>query len=541
MQPENLIITKTAGGYHKVTYLEHMARTKQLASALEGWGLRIGDAVGTLMWNSSVHLHCYHALSCMGAILHTLNLRLGPQDLSYIVEHGEDRVIITDASMLPLIAQFSDSTLSQVELILVNQDDFIPGQWQAPAKLVEKCMDFETFLVTGSEEFTWPDLPETAVHALCHTSGTTGLPKGVAFSQRSTYLHTMGMLGASQCGFRPEMVVLPMVPMFHVLCWSVPFCALTLGLRLVFTGRFTDPASVLQCYVDQKVEVTLGVPAVWQGVRALVEQLGLEKVRPSLANLRLILSGGSAPATEMMAWFRANLGVDFQQAWGMTELNPLGTIARQVGSFRDLAKSDAELHVNVTKAGLASPGVELRIANPEALSEDQPRGEPGELLARGPWVIQEYYKNPATERFFNGWLITGDIAKIDEEGAIVICDRSKDVIKSGGEWISSIDMENAVTGMPEIVMAAVVAAPHPKWDERPIVIVVLAPGADAIGLHEKVNKHLSALFTKWQLPDDILVWPEIPMTSTGKIDKKVIRGRLKEQAYVLPDQRQSKL
>lgn len=540
LQPDNLIVTKTKDGYHQITFAEHMARTKRLASALAGWGVQIGDTVGTLMWNTAWHMQCYHALSCMGTIMHTLNLRLGPTDLSYIVADGEDRVLIVDSDLLPLVDKLADTALAQLELIVVVGEDGLPGAWQAPAKLAGKCVDFEAFLASGAEDFTWPDLPETATHALCHTSGTTGMPKGVAFSQRSTYIHTLTMNGANATCIKPENVVLPFVPMFHVLCWGVPYVLLMLGARTVFVGRYTAPEVMLQCFVDWQVQISTGVPAVWQGLRSCVQQLGVEKVRPTL-RIREFISGGSSPPSEMMQWYLANLGVEFVQVWGMTETNPLGSAARKVAKFKDLVLSDVELDQNVAKAGFAVGCVEIRIANPDAMGEDQPRGEPGELLVRGPYVIQEYFKNPAPEKFHEGWLITGDIAKLDEEGAIVICDRSKDVVKSGGEWISSIDMENKVAGLPEVAMAAVVAVPHPKWEERPVVIAVLAPNAAADGLHAKVKDQLSGAFATWQLPDETLVWPEIPMTSTGKIDKKVIRDRLRKQGYVLPDQRQSKL
>lgn len=517
-----------------------MQKTKRLASALTKWGVKIDDTVGTLMWNSGWHLHCYHALSCMGAILHTLNLRLGPKDLGYIMEHAEDRIVIVDFDLLKLLEQVEDKILARIELIIVVGEDYVPGKWQAPAKLAAKCKDFEAFLATGTEDFKWPTIPETATHALCYTSGTTGMPKGVGYSQRSTYLHTLSAVGADQIGIRGCDVVLPFVPMFHVLSWGVPFATLMLGTRTIFSGRFMDPGSVLQCFSDWKVTLITGVPTVWQGVRAAIEAKGVDKVKSTLA-LKTLTCGGSAPPAEMMVWFLKNLGVEFIQGWGMTETNPLGSLGRKVAKFKDLTRPEEELNANMAKAGLTMPGVEIRIANQEDMSKDQPSGEAGELLIKGPWIIQEYLKNPAEDKFHNGWLITGDIARLDEDGAIIICDRSKDVVKSGGEWISSIDMENKVASMTEVATAAVVAVPHPRWDERPVVIVVLSQGASADGILEKVRKHLSSDFAKFQLPDDVLAWSEIPMTSTGKIDKKVIRDRLSKEGYVLPDLRKSKL
>lgn len=540
LQPDNLIVTKLGNGYHQITFKEHMQNTKRLASALSKWGVQIGDAVGTLMWNSGWHLHAYHALSCMGAILHTLNLRLGPADLGYIMEHAEDRLVIADFDLLKLLEQVDEKVLAGLGLIVAVGEDFVPGKWQAGPKLAAKCQDFHAFLATGAEEFIWPDLPETATHALCYTSGTTGKPKGVDYSQRSTFLHTLVLVGADQIGITGHDVVLPFVPMFHVLSWGVPFATLMLGTRTIFTGRFMDPASTLQCFADWKVTISSGVPTVWQGVRALIESKGVDQVKKTLA-VRTLTCGGSAPPLEMMTWYYDNLGVEFMQGWGMTETNPLGMLGRKVAKLKDLSRNEDGRNANISKAGLLMPGLEIRLADQEDMSKDVPPGQPGELLIRGPWIIQEYFKNPAHDKFHNGYLITGDIAKLDEEGAVIISDRSKDVVKSGGEWISSIDMENSVVSMAEISVAAVVAQPHPKWDERPVVVAMLAPGASTDGLLDKVRTHLSSSFAKFQLPDDLIIWSEIPMTSTGKLDKKNIRDRLSKDGYVLPDLRSSKL
>jgi len=416
----------------------------------------------------------------------------------------------------------------------------VPGKWTASPRLASKCKDFDAFLATGSETFAWPIIPETSTHALCYTSGTTGKPKGAAYSQRSTYLHTLVLIGPDQLNIRGSDVVLPFVPMFHVLSWGVPFATLMLGTRTIFSGRFMDPASILQCFVDWKVNLSTGVPTVWQGVRSLIEAQGADKVKSTLA-LKTLTCGGSSPPVEMMLWFYKHLGVEFIQGWGMTETNPLGSLGRRVAKLKDVALSDEDRNKNISKAGLIIYGLEVRIADPEDMNKDVPYGAQGEFLIKGPWIIQEYFKNPAPDKFHNGWLITGDIARLDEEGALIICDRSKDVVKSGGEWISSIDMENSVVSMAEVALAAVVAVPHPRWDERPVVVVVLAPGASADGILDKVRTHLSSSFAKFQLPDDVLCWPEIPMTGTGKLDKKVIRDRLSKEGYILPDLRSSKL
>ncbi|CAJ1398626.1 unnamed protein product [Effrenium voratum] len=326
---------------------------------------------------------------------------------------------------------------------------------------------------------------------------------------------------------------MPFVPMFHVLSWGTPFALMMLGVRTVLSSRFMDPASLVRMMIDWKVNLATGVPTVWQGVRSYIQQQGVETLKPQLSTLNRLTCGGSAPQPELMRWFLEQLGVEFLQGWGMTETNPMGSIAQRVVKYSDVGKSVEESFKNVTKAGIPNPCVRVRIAKPEDLSVELPQGEAGELLVRGPWIIQEYFHTEAPDKFHDGWLVTGDVAKIDEEGAIVICDRSKDVVKSGGEWISSIDMENMIMSMAEVEMAAVVGIPHPRWDERPIAVATLASGASKENLLEKVRQHLSKAFAKFQLPDDVLVWEAIPLTSTGKIDKKLIRAKLKEQLVSL--------
>lgn len=541
IQPDNLIITKLTKGYSTVTYADHQVKAQQLASALHRWGVRVGDRIGTLMWNSAHHLQCYHALSCMGAVLHTLNLRLGPKDLGFIIEHAADRLIFADADLLALLAQVDAPILSKVEKFVCCGAEWQQDKYTLPPPIpVAKSVSYEAFLATGSPDFVWPDLPETSLHALCYTSGTTGQPKGAAYSQRSTFLHTIATAGADQIGLSGSHVLLPFVPMFHVLAWGLPFTALMLGTRLVFSGKMMDPNSTLDAMTDWKVTMSNGVPTVWQGLQGAIQKRGVENVKKDLC-LRTLTCGGSAPPAAMMRWYLDNLNVEFLQGWGMTETNPLGSIARRVVKHKDLSKDSEQLFNNLTKAGIPIPGVEVRIADPDNLDKSMPRGEAGELLIRGPWIIAEYFQVNADDKFHKGWLITGDVAKLDEEGAINITDRSKDVIKSGGEWISSIDLENHIVGMAEVAFAAVVAVPHSRWDERPVAVITLNEGASAEEVKKKINEHCLKAFAKFQLPDDVLIWKEIPMTSTGKIDKKVIRKRLADEGYVLPEERKSKL
>lgn len=544
LQPDNLVITQLSNGYHTITYREHHVRSLQLASSLSRWGVRIGDRVGSMLWNSAWHLQVYHAVSCMGAVLHTMNLRLGPKDLGFTVQHANDRIIFSDADLLELLGKVDREILDRVELFIGCGADGVPNQWSLPSTIpAAKTVDYEAFLQRGTPDFVWPELPETALHALCYTSGTTGVPKAAAYSHRSTYLHTLASVGTDQLGVGGAHVVLPFVPMFHVLAWGIPFMALMQGTRLVFSGRRTDPDSMLDAMLEWGVQMSGGVPTVWQGLKSAIERRGLDSIRKNL-KLRTLICGGSAPAPALMSWFWERLGVEFVQIWGMTETNPLGTIARKVAKYKDLALSAEELFKNTTKAGLPCPGVELRVVSSEDLDKDVPAGQAGELLVKGPWVIAEYFQVNAKEKFHKGWLITGDVAKLDEEGALVISDRSKDVIKSGGEWISSIDLENHIASMEGLASAAVVAVPHPRWDERPVAIVTLAPGAakgTREALSEKVLQHCLKAFAKFQLPDEVLIWDELPLVGTGKVDKKAIRDRLKQQGYVLPTLRESKL
>jgi len=513
----------------------------RLASALSKWGVRIGDRVASFLWNSNWHMQIYHAVSCMGCVLHTLNLRLGPADLGFIIQHAADRVIFSDSDLLQLLAKVDPAILGAVELYVCCGADGEPGAWELPAQIpAARAVDYEAFLGKGDATFAWPDVPETSLHALCYTSGTTGNPKGAAYSQRSTFLHTMAMVSADALGISGSHVVLPFVPMFHVLSWGIPYVSLMTGARTVFTGRFMDPDSLLNTVMDWEVRLSTGVPTVWQGVRTAIEKFGVEKAAAKL-KLKSLVCGGSSPPAEMMGWYLDKLGVEFTQVWGMTETNPLGTVAKRVAVHSDLSKSPDALFGNIAKAGIPIPGVELKIVDTDDLDKERPQGEAGEVLVRGPWIIGEYFQNKAPDKFHKGWLITGDVAYIDKDGAMIISDRSKDVIKSGGEWISSIDLENHIAAMDGVSMASVVAVPHPRWDERPVAVVMLAPGTPAQGLQDRVAEHCLKKFAKFQLPDDVLVWEEIPLTSTGKIDKKVIRGRLQEQGYVLPSAPPSKL
>ena len=523
--PSEEIVTKTSTGTHRETYVEARIRAHRLAAALADFGIRIGDRVASFLWNGYRHLEMYHAVPCMGAVLHTLNLRLAPRDLEYIVNHAADRVIVIDADLLPLLEQL-DGKMPTVELVVVASED---GKWKTK---LSNTVDYEQFIAGKPTQYAWPELDENAPMGLCYTSGTTGNPKGAMYTHRSTYLHTMAVAMADTVAVSALDSICGIVPMFHAMGWGLPFAANMCGSKQVMPHRFMTPESLLDLFEGEDVTVAAGVPTIWQGVKAAIEA---NPKRWKLEHLDRVTCGGSAPPVSLIRWYWEKLGVQMIQGWGMTETNPLASISRRVGKRRQKTLSDDALLANSAKAGLVIPGLEVKIVNERF--EDLPHdGEAmGELLIRGPWIISEYYNDPQPTKFHDGWLITGDVAKIDPDEYVIICDRSKDLIKSGGEWISSVDLENHIVGMPGVKQAAVVAHPHPKWDERPVALVVPADGAKVT--KDAVIAHCASSFAKWQLPDDVLLVEALPLTSTGKLDKKVIRADLATKGYQLPDLR----
>jgi fatty-acyl-CoA synthase len=523
--PSEEIVTKTSTGTHRETYVEARIRAHQLAAALADFGIRIGDRIASFLWNGYRHLEMYHAVPCMGAVLHTLNLRLSPRDLEYIINHAADRVIVIDADLLPLLEQL-DGKIPTVELVVVGSED---GQWKTK---LPNAVDYEKFIAGKPKQYAWPELDENAPMGLCYTSGTTGNPKGAMYTHRSTYLHTMALSMVDTVALSALDSVCGIVPMFHAMGWGVPYAANMLGSKQVMPHRFMTPESLLDLFETEDVTISAGVPTIWQGVKAAIEA---NPKRWKLEQLERVTCGGSAPPVSLIRWFWEKLGVEMIQGWGMTETNPLASLSRRVGKRRQKTLPDDALFANNAKAGLVIPGLEVKIVN-ESFDELPHDGEAmGELLIRGPWIISEYYNDPQPKKFHDGWLITGDVAKIDPEEYVIICDRSKDLIKSGGEWISSVDLENHIVGMPGVKQAAVVAHPHPKWDERPVALVVPADGAKVT--KDAVIAHCASAFAKWQLPDDVLIVEALPLTSTGKLDKKVIRADLASKGYTLPDLR----
>jgi fatty-acyl-CoA synthase len=528
LSPDEEIVTATGGAPQRQSYAQTRARACQLANALRRAGVRVGDRVATFMWNGHRHLEAYQAVPSMGAVLHTLNIRLSPRELEYIVNHAQDRVILVDADLLPLLEALAGK-MPSVERIVVGAGE---GGWKTT---LANAVDWEDWIGSEPSEYRWPELDENAPLGLCYTSGTTGNPKGVMYTHRSTYLHTMAQAMTDAMNLSSTDSVCGIVPMFHAMGWGLPFTATMLGAKQVMPHRFMDPKTLLDLLAAEKVTISAGVPTIWQNARAAIET---EPKRWDLSQLQRLTCGGSAPPLSLMRWYWDELGVEMIQGWGMTETNPLGTLSRRVAKrkHRELPLDDQ--FANVAKAGLLMPGLELEIVDDDWKPLPHDGQAAGNLLIRGPWICAEYFNDPQPEKFHDGWLVTGDVAKIDAEEYLIIADRSKDLIKSGGEWISSVDLENHIVSLAGVAQAAVVAQPHPKWDERPVALVVRAAGAKVESAD--VSAHCARAFAKWQLPDDVLFVDALPLTSTGKLDKKTIRAKLAADNYALPDLRSGK-
>ena len=525
LDPEVEVVTQQINGTHRQTLGKTWARANQVANALRAHGIEVGDRVGSFMWNNYYHLELYQGVPSMGSVLHTLNIRLSPADLEYIINHAGDKVIFADEDLLPLLEPLWGK-IPCVELLVICRHG------ENGKSSFENQIDYDDFIKGQPETYDWPDIDETSPMGLCYTSGTTGKPKGVMYTNRSTYLHTLVESLPDALGLSSLDSLLGIVPMFHAMGWGLPYAASMLGCKQVMPHRFMVPDVFLNLMQDEEVTISAGVPTIWQGVRA---ELEANEGKYNLSKLGRLTCGGSAPPVEMMRWYWESYKVEMIQGWGMTETNPLGTVSRKVAKRSHLGTTEDEQFENIAKAGLAMPSLDIEIFDEEwnALPHD---GEAvGELCIKGPWIASEYYNDPQPDKFHDGWLVTGDVAKIDSQQYVMIADRSKDLIKSGGEWISSVDLENHIVAMPGVAQAAVVARPHPKWDERPVALVIMSDGVELNS--DAVIEHCSSIFAKWQLPDEIIETKNIPLTSTGKIDKKAIRAKMDEDGYQLPDLR----
>jgi 3-(methylthio)propionyl---CoA ligase len=513
------IISRTHDGtIHRYTWADAERRSRRLARVLATLGVREGDRVGTLAWNGSRHLEVYYASPGIGAICHTINPRLHPDDIAYIVNHAGDRVLFADLSFVPLLTGMAAAIHDTVrDVVMLCDAAAMPDVTLAPGMRVH-CYD--RLMDTADEDHVWRDFDENTASALCYTSGTTGRPKGVLYSHRSTLLHACAVALPDVLDLRATTRILPVVPMFHVNAWGIPYAAALAGATLALPGRHLDGASLAAFFNDESLTMTCGVPTVWLG---LLQHLRVSGER--LTTLKRIMTGGSAAPPLLIDAFRDEYGVTVEHGWGMTELSPVGTYNAPKPAQAGLTGAAATRHM--LKQGRVLPGIDMKIVDGDGNELPWDGKAFGDLKVRGPWVASAYYGDePGSAVDAEGWFATGDVATIDPDGFMEITDRSKDVIKSGGEWISSIALENIALSHPDVAEAAVIAARHEKWDERPLLIVVPRQGHQIDT--ESVLASFEGKVAKWWLPDAVIVVPELPHTATGKIQKMMLRDKYRD-------------
>jgi fatty-acyl-CoA synthase len=515
------IVSVTADNpLHRYTYADCFCRTRQLANALDRLGLERGDRVATLAWNDYRHLEAYYAVGGAGYVCHTINPRLFPEQIVYIINHAGDRWVFVDLLIVPLLEQVADKLPAVEGFVILTDDAHMP---ETPLK---NAVSYESLIADESDEYDWPTFDERSASALCYTSGTTGNPKGVLYSHRSTILHAYAAVTPDVMNLRSTDCILPVVPLFHVNAWGIPYAALMVGSKLVFPGpRMGDGETLYQLMESEAVSISLGVPTVWLALLGYAEGAGKK-----LNALQRTLIGGAAVPESMIRAFRDQHDVEVIQGWGMTEMSPLGTVSTTKAGTEHL--DDDELVKLKAKAGRGIFGVEMRIVDDEGTELPWDGVAYGALQVRGPWICSDYFKleGGSESHTADGWFDTGDVATIDELGYMAITDRTKDVIKSGGEWISSIDVENTAMGHQAVAEAAVIGVPHPKWTERPLLIIIRVEGAELT--REEILEWLDGKIAKWWIPDDVVFVDEIPHTATGKIKKIELRKQFSD--YRLP-------
>src|SRR5580704_2705000 len=499
-----ITITGPAGEYLEASFNEVAERAERLAAALERLGVGDSDRVGTFLWNNQTHLEAYLGIPGMGAVLHTLNLRLFPEQLAYVINHAEDKVIIVDGSLIPLLARVRDQLGTVKHIVVVGDGD--------PSALGE-TLSYEELLGAEEPGYAWPTFDEHQAAAMCYTSGTTGNPKGVVYSHRSTYLHTMAITSGSSLGINELDRVLSIVPMFHANAWGTPYGAFLTGADLIMPQMFLQAEPLVATIARHRPTLSAGVPTIWSDLLRYAQTHEVD-----LSSLRMITAGGAAVPRTLIERFQDELGIEMVQGWGMTETSPLCSLALPP---RGTPPED-EMNWRA-KTGRVVPGVEIRVVGEDGAVLPNDGESVGEFEARGPWIAGSYYNDPTPERFHDGWLRTGDIGSLDRRGYMQISDRTKDVIKSGGEWISSVELENEVMAHPGVVEAAVIAVPDERWSERPLVAVVLE--SDSKLSADELLEFLSGRVSRWWLPERWVFIQEIPKTSVGKFDKKVLRSQ----------------
>jgi fatty-acyl-CoA synthase len=506
------VVTQTDGAPHRYTYGDWGKRTIQLANALKSAGVEQGDRIATFAWNTYRHLELYFAIPCIGAVLHTLNIRLFADQLDYIINNAEDKIIFIDGDLVPLLEQLADGLKSVKLYVIMGEAPNATGKLQP-------SVDYETFIGDQPQTIEWPKFDENTAAAMCYTSGTTGNPKGVVYSHRSIFLHSMGVGLADGPGMCEQDVVLPVVPMFHANAWGFPHAAVMVGAKLVLPGRYMDPMRVAQLMADERVTLGGGVPTIWIGLLNLLGKNDFD-----LSSLRAIYCGGSAVPQALIEGLQKH-NINIVQAWGMTETSPLASVSKLRSYQRELPPEE-QFRIRA-RQGTVIPGVEFRVVDVETGKEVPWDNKSfGELQVRGPWIARAYYADDeSSAKFAEGWLRTGDVAVVDGDGSIQLVDRTKDLVKSGGEWISSVELESLIMGHPKVLEACVIGVPHPRWSERPVACVVAKPDYEGQITKEEILDYLRPRVAKWWLPDDVLFIDAIPKTSVGKFDKKVLRSR----------------
>ena len=513
-----IVSRRVEGDIHRYTYRDCHKRARQLANALAGLGVKMGERVGTIAWNGYRHLEAYYAISGSGAVLHTINPRLHPEQVAYIANHAEDQYILFDMTFLPLVEAFAAHCKTVKGFILMGDRDRMPATTTIP-----NLMCYEDLIAANSAEFEWPLFDENAASSLCYTSGTTGNPKGALYSHRSTVLHSYASAMPDSLNVSARDTVLPVVPMFHVNAWGLPYSVPLTGAKMVFPGPALDGKSIYELFEAEQVTFSAGVPTVWLGLLTYMAQNELK-----FSSFKRTVIGGSACPPAMMRAFRQQHGVEVVHAWGMTEMSPLGTCGTL--QTKHLGLSEEGQMAVLAKQGHAIFGVDMKIVDDAGVELPWDGSTYGNLLVRGPWIISSYFKNEGGDVLVDGWFPTGDVATIDADGYMQITDRSKDVIKSGGEWIGTIDLENIAMAHPAVLQAACIGVFHPKWDERPLLLVVKKTGADVT--KEALLAFYEGKIAKWWTPDDIAFIDALPVGATGKILKNKLREQFKD--HVLP-------